>query len=149
MNIINLKKRTFKEIHSFEDRYRESGRMLYKYRDRLPIICEKYPNSSKIPDIKKHKYLAPMELTIGNFIYIIRQNIEGIQSNTALFLCINDFIPPTSVSMITLYEKYKYNDGFLYINYLLEIMTNLQLWNHGYSITCLLFILIIIYHNNF
>jgi hypothetical protein len=37
-----------------------------------------------------------------------------------LFICVNDFIPPTSITMITLYENYKDNDGFLYINYLLE-----------------------------
>lgn len=110
----------YKNKFSHTERFNEALKITQKYPFKIPIICEKYPNSSNIPDIKKHKYLVPMELTIGNFLYIIRQNIEGIQSNTALFICINEFIPPTSISMITLYEKYKDIDGFLYINYLIE-----------------------------
>ena len=110
----------YKNKFSHTERFNEALKITQKYPFKIPIICEKYPNLSNIPDIKKHKYLVPMELTIGNFLYIIRQNIEGIQSNTALFICINEFIPPTSISMITLYEKYKDIDGFLYINYLIE-----------------------------
>ena len=106
----------YKNKFSHIERFNEALKITQKYPFKIPIICEKYPNLSNIPDIKKHKYLVPMELTIGNFLYIIRKNIN-ITPEKALFIYINNIIPPTSTNMITLYDNYKDEEGFLYINY--------------------------------
>ena len=76
----------FKQINSFSKRKSESTRILNKYPDRIPIICEKDRNNS-VQDIDKKKYLVPMDLTLGQFIYIIRKRIK-INPEKALFLFI-------------------------------------------------------------
>ena len=54
---IKAKTDCFKDKFSFEKRLVESTRIMEKYPDRVPIICEKSGNSPDIPDIDKNKYL--------------------------------------------------------------------------------------------
>ena len=46
--------------------------MAIRYPDRIPVICEKDPRSD-IPPVDKRKYLIPMDLTVGQFVYVIRK----------------------------------------------------------------------------
>ncbi len=110
----------YKNKYSFYDRLKESTTIIQKYPYKIPIICERHSKSDNIPAIKKNKYLVPFDFSVGNFLYTIRQNIQ-IPSEIALYLLIdNNTIPPTTTSMINLYENYKDADGFLYISYLTE-----------------------------
>ena len=77
--------------------------------------CEKAPNSD-IDDIDKKKYLVPADLTVGQFIYVIRKRIK-INSEKSLFMFVNGKIPPTARLMSMVYEENKNEDGFLYITY--------------------------------
>jgi len=106
----------FKRQHTFDQRVAESSRVLEKYSDRIPIICEKNMNQPNLPDIDKNKYLVPFDLTIGQFIYVIRKRLS-ILSNEALFLFIGNTIPPSGSMMSQIYAKYKDSDGFLYVTY--------------------------------
>jgi GABA(A) receptor-associated protein len=106
----------FKKKFNFEDRLSESTRIRQKYSDRIPIICEKAKNKKDIPDIDKNKYLVPNDLTVGQFIYVIRKRIK-LPAEAALFLFVNGTIPAASMLIITLYEDAKDADGFLYITY--------------------------------
>lgn len=109
----------YKNKFSFTERYNEACKIIQKYPYRIPIICERYQKSNNTPQIKKTKYLVPFDLSVGHFLYIIRKN-TNISSEVALYIFISNTIPPTSTSMITLYENYKDEDGFLYINYSTE-----------------------------
>ena len=109
----------FKNQYSFTERYNEAVKIIQKYPYRIPIICERYQNSTNIPHIKKTKYLVPFDFSVGHFLFIIRQNIQ-VSSETALYIFINNTIPATTTTIITLYENYKDEDGFLYINYTTE-----------------------------
>ena len=108
----------FKNSFSFEQRICETSRISNLHPDRIPVICEK-SSYSDVPDISKHKYLIPLDLTIGEFIFVIRKNIK-LQSYEALFLMINDIIPSTTMRFNELYWNYKDPDGFLYIVYTKE-----------------------------
>ena len=110
-----MNKTTFKEIHPFEKRLLESTKIREKYPDRIPIICEKKGNSH-IPQLDKKKYLVPSDLTICQFMYIIRKRIK-LQAENAIFLFINDKLPISSIMISELYNKEKDEDGFLYIYY--------------------------------
>jgi GABA(A) receptor-associated protein len=105
----------FKSEHTFENRVAESERVLSKYSDRVPVICEKNSKSS-IDDLDKKKYLVPIDLTAGQFVYVIRKRLL-LPSEKAIFLFITSVIPPTSSNMASLYHQYKDRDGFLYITY--------------------------------
>ena len=105
----------FKSEHTFDNRVAESGRVLSKYPDRVPVICEKN-NKSSIDDLDKKKYLVPVDLTAGQFVYVIRKRLR-LPAEKAIFLFVASVIPPTSSNMATLYHQYKDRDGFLYITY--------------------------------
>jgi GABA(A) receptor-associated protein len=105
----------FKLEYTFEKRVEESQRVLSKYPDRVPVICEKNSKSS-FEDLDKKKYLVPVDLTAGQFVYIIRKRLK-LPAEKAIFLFIATIIPPTSANMSSLYDQYKDKDGFLYITY--------------------------------
>ena len=107
---------SFKKNFPFEKRLSESSRILEKYENRIPVIVTNSKKST-LPDIDKNKILVPDDLTIAQFLYVIRKRISLSQAE-ALYLCINDeTLPPTSVTMSSLYADHKDSDGFLYLTY--------------------------------
>jgi GABA(A) receptor-associated protein len=107
----------FKENFHFDLRKQESKRIMTKYPDKVPIICEKLYSSD--PDISKIKYLIPHNVTIGHFIYSLR-NKNIIEKEKGIFILVNGFIPTSSNYLHQLYNLFKEDDGFLYINYSYE-----------------------------
>ena len=106
---------TFKERYTFEERKEEASRIKEKYPDRIPVIVEKSPGSN-IPDIDKNKFLVPSDLTVGQFIYVIRKRIK-ISHDKAIFIFINNLIPSTSHQMSAIYDNHKEPCGYLYVIY--------------------------------
>lgn len=105
---------------NLDDRKREAERIRNKYPNRVPVIVEKASNAKGMPDIDKQKFLVPADLTIGQFIYIIRKRIK-LSSDQAIFLFVGDnFMPPAAAIMSQLYEEFKNEDGFLYAVYASE-----------------------------
>jgi GABA(A) receptor-associated protein len=108
---------SFKSKHTLSERLNETKLVLEKYPDRLPIICEKNVSANKdCPIIDKNKYLIPNDLTIGQFMYVIRKRMK-LKPEKAIFLFINGFIPSSSSYVFDLYLNYKDEDNYLYINY--------------------------------
>jgi len=108
----------FIDKFTFFERTTESSKIMKKYTDRLPIICEKNIRDISIPDIDKHKYLVPHDLTVGQFIYVVRKRIR-LPASSALFLFVGDHntLLPNNLYMDEIYDRYKNMDGFLYIMY--------------------------------
>ena len=108
----------FKKQFPLYERFLESEKVLYEYPDKVPVICEKDTRVYNC-EIKKRKYLVAKDLTIGQFMYIIRKQIQ-ISSGMGLFLFTKGTIPPSSENMGNIYKKYKDPDGYLYMNYAFE-----------------------------
>ncbi|CAZ80208.1 unnamed protein product [Tuber melanosporum] len=105
----------FKDEHTFEKRKAEAERIRQKYADRIPVICEKVEKSD-IATIDKKKYLVPADLTVGQFVYVIRKRIK-LSPEKAIFIFVDEVLPPTAALMSSIYEEHKDEDGFLYITY--------------------------------
>jgi GABA(A) receptor-associated protein len=119
-NFLFKNKDSFENRYSFEQRLNESYNILLRYPDRIPIICERSKIANNdCPFIDKNKYLVPRELTIGQFIYVIRKRLK-ITHEKAIFLFIDNNILPSSKMFGEIYEFYKNADCFLYINYSFE-----------------------------
>ena len=120
----------FKDEHPFEKRKAEAERIRQKYSDRIPVrrtrfpaslrpltqsqvICEKVEKSD-IATIDKKKYLVPADLTVGQFVYVIRKRIK-LSPEKAIFIFVDEVLPPTAALMSSIYEEHKDEDGFLYI----------------------------------
>lgn len=105
----------FKDEHPFEKRKAEAERIREKYNDRIPVICEKIEGSD-IANIDKKKYLVPQDLTVGQFVYVIRKRIK-LSPERAIFIFVDEMLPPAAALMSSIYEEHKDEDGFLYILY--------------------------------
>jgi len=106
---------SFKNDFTLEQRSAESSRVLEKYPNRIPVIVERDVRST-INDIDKKKYLVPGDLTIGQFIYIIRKRIK-LKPEEALFVFTNNTLVPTSALLSNIYTSNKDQDQFLYFQY--------------------------------
>lgn len=106
----------FKERISFHERVLESKRITEKFPGRVPVIVERSPRDKLMPELDKEKFLVPCDLSVAQFIYIIRKRLT-LRSEVALFLFVNGVLPTTSTLMRELYSMYKDPDGFLYAQY--------------------------------
>lgn len=105
----------FKEEHTFEQRKAEASKIRTKYPDRIPVVVEKAPNS-QIVDIDKRKFLVPSDISVAQFMWIIRKRIQ-LPSEKAIFLFVGKVLPQSSASMGQIYEEHRDEDGFLYVAY--------------------------------
>ncbi|KAG8066334.1 hypothetical protein GUJ93_ZPchr0004g38489 [Zizania palustris] len=110
-----MAKSSFKLEHPLEKRQAEASRIREKYNDRIPVIVEKAERTD-IPDIDKKKYLVPADLTVGQFVYVVRKRIK-LSAEKAIFIFVKNTLPPTAALMSAIYEENKDEDGFLYMTY--------------------------------
>lgn len=108
--MVSLHKRVFDNITHhcvcpLEKRKAEAERIRQKYPDRIPVICEKVEKSD-IPTIDKKKYLVPADLTVGQFVYVIRKRIK-LSPEKAIFIFVNEILPPTAGNNLCLHTEKK------------------------------------------
>jgi GABA(A) receptor-associated protein len=108
----------FKTNYTFEKRFEESSRIIRKHPDRLPVICEKSNEKNKIilPTMNKTKYLVPLNLTISEFLFLLRNRMK-LPPEMGIFLFIGNTIASNTSTFEDLYNQFKDPDGFLYIIY--------------------------------
>ena len=106
---------SFKADHPFEKRKGEAARIRDKYPDRIPVIVEK-ADKSDVPENDKKKYLVPVDLSVGQFVYVIRKRLK-LSAEKAIYIFVKNVLPPTSAIMSALYNEHKDDDGFLYIKF--------------------------------
>jgi len=94
----------------------ESNKLLEKYKQHVPVLIATRTPALKL---KKCKYLVPRNITIGQFISIIRKNLK-MKSEEGLFVFINNNIPVTSKTIEDTYNEYKDDSGFLCVIMSLE-----------------------------
>lgn len=80
------------------------------------VICEKVEKSD-IATIDKKKYLVPSDLTVGQFVYVIRKRIK-LSPEKAIFIFVDEVLPPTAALMSSIYEEHKDEDGYATIFYI-------------------------------
>ena len=90
----------------------EAERVLAKYPDRVPVIVEQ-SSGNKLPSIDKTKFLVPNDLTIGQFVYVIRKRIK-LSPEKAIFLMVDSKLPATSALLSQVYQENKDEDSFLH-----------------------------------
>jgi len=98
----------------------EAEKLKRKYPDRIPVIVSRNKHSTTTPEIDKHKYLVPCDLTAGQLLYVIRKRLN-LTSDKALFLFVNKSVMNTNTLISSIYEEEQSKeDGFLYVVYSCE-----------------------------
>ena len=111
---------TFQESFDFTSRIEESKRICAKFPGRVPVIVERSRSSPSLPQIDKPKFLAPKEMTIGQFMFVVQRRLT-LSSAQAMYLLANDTIlVGASSTMSAVFEQHHQDDGFLYITYAIE-----------------------------
>jgi len=112
----------FKQQHTLAERKQEFDSISARHEDRCPVICEPR-DLNHDPIIDKAKFLIPKDLTVGQFMYIVRKRIQ-LNPEESLFLMTGhhgNVMLPNAMNIYDAYLQYRdKNDGFLYVIYTLE-----------------------------
>ena len=113
---------SFKSKHPEEDKRKtESARIIQKYPDRRPIVCERFlKSSSSTPELDKTKFLVFENMTMGQFCFVIRKRMKMSAEQSLYLFMPNNTLVPISNTVKEVYDSHADADGFLYINYSLE-----------------------------
>ena len=99
----------------------EIDRIRTRFPSRIPVLVTKSVSKSSVelPNLPKNKFLVPMDLTVGQFMYIIRKQLT-LTSDKALFIFVKNTLPTTGVTIKELYAQYADSDGLLRVVYTSE-----------------------------
>lgn len=110
---------TFKKENEFEKRAELCRRIKKQYPTRVPVIVEVAPKSNL--KMNRKKFLAPQDISVGGLLNEIRRQ-SSLKPAEAIFLFCGSggVLVPTPHKLSQVYEKYKDEDGFLYITVAME-----------------------------
>ncbi|KAL2077477.1 hypothetical protein ACEWY4_026981 [Coilia grayii] len=107
----------FKQRKCLATRKDEVCNIRSKFPNKLPVIVERYMRETHLPLLDKSKFLVPFELTMGQFISLLRSKID-LDSTQALYLLVSErHMTCMTASMGEVYSQYSDPDGFLYMTY--------------------------------
>ena len=104
----------FKKKHSFSKRLEEANRILRKYPNKIPIIVQK-GSGYKLPKLEKIKYLVPGDITMGQFMFVIRKRMKLKPEMSLILFINNNKIIANQTILGEVYTKEKDLDNFLYM----------------------------------
>jgi len=116
----------FDKKYTFEQRKGEAERIMKKYPGSIPIICETNTKTD-IPNLCKNKYLVKSDMTVGQFMSVIRKQLKKTPNDPSeekgyvlppekgLFLFVNNTLPSLSALISQIYKEHKSDDLFLRI----------------------------------
>ncbi|KAJ0962020.1 hypothetical protein J5N97_029848 [Dioscorea zingiberensis] len=104
----------FKQKYDLEKRKRKSEKMMKEYPNKYPLIVEKADNGD-IPQIKR-RFMVPGDMTIAKLVAVIRSRIN-LTAEKAIFLFVDNVLPPSGTTISEIYSQKKDEDGFLYCVY--------------------------------
>ena len=89
----------------------EAYRLLQKYPTRFPVIVKP---AGRDLDLRRKKYLVPDDITLGQFLYVLRKHIDNLSDHEGLYIFINGHMFPANALMIHIYTT-EQRDYALYV----------------------------------
>jgi GABA(A) receptor-associated protein len=80
-------------------------RIALKYPGRVPVLMAKHVSAVDLPDLPKQRFLVPADLSLGQFVYVVRKHLT-IAPEKALFLFVENTLQPSSVMINELYHRF-------------------------------------------
>ncbi|XP_071523572.1 microtubule-associated protein 1 light chain 3 alpha-like isoform X1 [Panulirus ornatus] len=112
-----LHRKPFKQVKSFASRKQEVASIKSKFPNKLPVIVERYGKETTLPMLDKTKFLVPQELTMSQFVTILRNRMQLSSTMTLYVLVNNRSLVSLSRPLSEVYRECHDDDGFLYVTY--------------------------------
>lgn len=98
-------------------RKEEVASMRERFPSKIPVIVERYAKEKNLPLLSKTKFLVPQELTMSQFVTVVRNRLQ-ISARQSFYLLIdNRSMANLSMSISDVYAECGDEDGFLYVTY--------------------------------
>ncbi|TNM85647.1 hypothetical protein fugu_007918 [Takifugu bimaculatus] len=81
------------------------------------VIIERYEGEKYLPPLDKTKFLVPHELTMTQFVTIIRNRMALLPTQAFYLLVNNSGLASMALTMAQVYRDHQDDDGFLYMTY--------------------------------
>lgn len=111
----------FRRSLAYEKRAELFHKLRERYPDRLPFILVRAGQSQRnaTPAAIKSRFLVPPDFTMAQVLLEVRKCMAPpLQPHQAIYLFVgNGILVPTSTLMCDIYERFKDEDGFLYLYY--------------------------------
>ena len=111
---------------SLEERKNEFKHLMSTFSSKLPFIIEKHPDFPHLKNISKSKFLLYKEMTLEEFNETFIEKYLGLkpqENNKYLYIRLytsNKQEILNETTLLDIYEKYKDEDGFIYLKYTYE-----------------------------
>lgn len=95
----------------------EYNNIRQKYPDRIPVLVDRARKED--PKLDKNKYLCPTDLTLGQFVNVIRKRLKVGPEQALYFFVGRNTLVPLGHCMTQVFAEHAV-DGFLEIKYCKE-----------------------------
>jgi len=113
----NTSNKPFKIRKSLSTRKEEVNGIRAKFPTKIPVIVERYSKEASLPVLDKTKFLVPQELSMAQFVTIIRNRMQ-LSSTQAFYLIVNNkSMANMTKTLAEVYSETQDEDGFLYVTY--------------------------------
>lgn len=109
--------RSFKDQRSLGSRKQEVADIRQRFPSKIPVIVERYAKEKNLPLLDKTKFLVPQELTMSQFVSIVRNRLQISACQSFYLLVNNRSMANLSKTLSDVYAEFHDEDGFLYITY--------------------------------
>lgn len=99
----------------FDERKLKAALILKQHVGRIPVVVECSDQLQSLHPLKKNKFIVPFDLTLSQFIFVIRKHMK-LDPTYAIFVFINNKLHPITSLMGALYQDQQDEDGFMYLN---------------------------------
>nr|XP_012606595.1 microtubule-associated proteins 1A/1B light chain 3C-like [Microcebus murinus] len=109
--------RPFTQRKSLATRQEEVAGTQARFPNKIPVIVERYPREKFLPLLNKTKFLVSQELTMTQFLSIIRSHVVPRATEAFCLLVNNKNLLNINVTMAETYKDWKDKDGFMCMTY--------------------------------
>ncbi|KAM4017415.1 microtubule-associated protein 1 light chain 3 alpha-like [Anomaloglossus baeobatrachus] len=114
---LELNSTSFKQRKRLDSRIHEVNRVKIRYPCKIPVIVERSHREKVLPPLQKVKFLVPPEITMGQFVSMIRCRLSLPPSHSLCVMINEHQMACLSMTMLEVYTDQRDQDGFLYVSY--------------------------------
>jgi GABA(A) receptor-associated protein len=115
MKMANIPLGKYRKTVPFDERKLKASLILKQHPDRIPVVVECSETLQAIHPLKKNKFIVPQDLTLAQFMFVIRKHMK-LEPEYAIFVFINNRLHPSTTPIGIIYAQEKDEDGFIYLD---------------------------------